>query len=99
MIREPRIVLVFKEKKIESMHLVRKDTILNTFEQSESLSNVFVYLYAYYFCLNIPYPEKFEIVLGFFHETLGILDQVVFTKSKSRTYSKLIVNLKSLLKQ
>ncbi len=90
---------MLKENKIASMLLVRQQSILYTFEIEESFSNVIVYLFAFYFLFDIPYPEKYEIILGYFHELLEIPQPVVFTKAKSKTYSRILTEMKSSLKK
>jgi hypothetical protein len=98
-VKEPRIVIVKKERKIDSMLIVKSQTILTSFEKEESFSKILVYLFAFYFVLNIPYPENFEVVFGFFHEALSIEQPVHFKNTKTKTYSRLLVNLQKSLKQ
>jgi hypothetical protein len=92
-IREPRIVVIANDNKKDSILIVQNQTIINTFEKEESFTNILLYLYAFYFLLNIPYPEKFKIVFGFFHEALKIDQAVYFAKNKTLTYLQTISKL------
>ena len=96
--KEPRIAIERVNSIIEKIYIISSTEIWQTYEASESILVILIYLYSYYFVVNISYPTCFEICLGFFHEAMQFNTPVHFDKKRSMTYLKLIAVLLENLK-
>ena len=100
-INGPRVLLRNGNKSKDTkivFWIVNKQDILKQFDENDSFLTVLMYLYSFYFCLNLTYPVESEIILGFFHECLEINSPVHFDKKRTTTYSKNVEKIRIKLK-
>ena len=87
-IRQPRI-LIEREKNsyaISKFYIASNESVWQSYDSTVSLLDIIIHIYAYYFLLPVPYPECFEVILGFLHEALELKFPVCLTKKKSIKY-------------
>ena len=98
-IKQARIVIEREKNSydITKFYIVSSSSVWQSYDPTTSLLDVITHIYAYYFLLPIPYPECFEVILGFIHEALEIKFPVSLTKKKSikyvNTLRELLVNV------
>jgi hypothetical protein len=76
--------------------IIFESKILQEFQCEDSFIDVLICLFAFYFVFDLEYPESFEIILVFFHESLKLKEMLRMKKKKGLNYVKFLNSVLSI---